>query len=249
MFNIQIPVPCPKKAFDMLASCIGHLNWYIANNRSNRLDFYKALNNPLIDLMCEDRNLSRAQMQQKYLERFTNELYDPALYTPAIEHITSLLPQIQSCYPRFEALHHSWGFKIMSHYQIDLDAFSMGGRYHTDDQKTGYVIIGTNKKHFQMAALIVHEMVHLGIENLIINPENLKNPPVLQEEKERIVDNLCIFAMDGLIEHVRYKDEEKLSSYQKVANHCAYMDIIVGNQPETNLVRAVQKFLKEKNRS
>lgn len=82
MFNIQIPVPCPKKAFDMLASCIGHLNWYITNNRSNRLDFYKALNNPLIDPMCEDRNLSRAQMQQKYLERFTNELYDPALYTP-----------------------------------------------------------------------------------------------------------------------------------------------------------------------
>ena len=40
MFHIQIPLPTPQDAFEMLANNIRRLDWFIAHNRSNRLDFF-----------------------------------------------------------------------------------------------------------------------------------------------------------------------------------------------------------------
>ena len=91
-------------------------------------------------------------------------------------------------------------------------------------------------------------MIHLGIEDLIINPEHQENPPIRQEEKERIVDNLCIYTMKGFLPLGRIWENGEKSNYQEVASCADYMDKVVGNQPQTNLVSAVQNFLKKEGR-
>lgn len=65
-----------------------------------------------------------------------------------------------------------------------------------------------------------------------------------QEEKERIVDNLCIYAIEKA-EGGLWSDGTR-SRYQEVAKGCAYMDAVVGKQPETNLVDSVRQFLQNR---
>ena len=90
-------------------------------------------------------------------------------------------------------------------------------------------------------------MIHLGIEDLIINPNHEENPPVQQEEKERIVDNLCIYTMEGFLPLERTWTNGQKSKYQEVASSAAYMDDFVGIQPKNKLTfQGVQEFLKRR---
>ena len=159
---------------------------------------------------------------------------------------------VQTCYDKFEKLNASWGFEILSEYNIDLVAYSIGGKYYRDPQNIGHVVLGFGNQWDDKSALahiIVHEMIHLGIEDLIVNPKHLKNALIQQEEKERIVDNLCNYVTAKNIPDFKRKwSNGEFSRFQEVSSHCAYMDKVVGSQPRKNLVFAVQDFLKEQGR-
>lgn len=257
MFNISIPIPTPENAFKRLSSNMRRLPWYEKNNRPKRLAFYRKQNHPLINDMLVDclqtKNpdstdclYSDAQLYAKYFKRFKSELYDARLYAPLIEKIQESLSIVQDCYPKFQAMEEAWGFKIFSEYEIALDIFSVGGKYQPRGQK-GIVILGLGAGFSaQEMRTVVHEMLHLGIEELIINPRGDK-PVVEQEEKERIVDNLCIYVLGDKAAKRKTKDGT-LTPYQSVAEKCAYMDAVVGVQPKTNLVQSVQRYLNEKGR-
>ena len=240
MFNIKVPVPSAREAFDMLAFQILSLEWFKKNNRMGRWKYYENLNHPLINAMIEDRNRDETTFTRKYLERFTSELYKKELYAERISLIEQEISKVQACYERFENLKKSWGFEILPEYHVDINLYGMGGSYNRDENNVGHIITGQTKN---LAVTIGHEMIHLGIEYLIINPKHEAQAPIKQEEKERIVDNLCIYAMNGILPLERVWKDGKKSPYQEVAAGAAYMDKVVGKQPQNNLVIAVQKFL------
>ena len=252
MFHIQIPLPTPQDAFEMLVSNIRRLDWFIAHNRSNRLDFFLNYPHPIIHEMVQNRHLSQSDFTLKYQDDFSKKLYDEKRYIPFMKLISDELSVVQACYPKLKRLQESWGFEILSHYQIDLDIFGIGGRYFRDEENTGHILLGTGsglKEKAFISHTIVHEMIHLGIEDLIINPNKLKTPPIYQEEKERIVDNLCSYATKKAIPNYQRKwSNGSFSRFQEIAQHCAYMDKVVGKQPQKNLVKSIQQFLKENNR-
>ena len=252
MFQIKIPVPQPEQAFEWLSTCIRRLEWYMANGRSNRMDFFRSMKSPLIQEMVDGRHCDKKTFKDNFFQRFNNELYSIELYDKSIQRINNVLPVVQSCYPEIEQLHKNWGFEILPAYHIDIDIFSVGGRYHRDEKNIGHIILGLGgglAKQSELAHILVHEMIHLGIEQLVINPNRLEKAPVHQEEKERIVDNLCIYVTQKHIpDYGRQWKNGTISRYQEIAKECAYMDKIVGNQPHHNLVQSVQKFLKENNR-
>ena len=252
MFNISIQIPDEKSAFLGVSSTILKLDWYVNNGRKNRLEYYQNLNHPLFNKMIEDRHLSEKDFTSKYIVPFSQELYNKKMYEPYVQKIQEILPVVQSCYDKFEKLNTSWGFEIFPAYHIDLVAYSVGGKYCRDSQNIGHVVLGFGNQWDDKSALahiIVHEMIHLGIEDLIINPKRLKNPPIQQEEKERIVDNLCNYVTTKKIPDYKRKwSNGDFSRFQEIAAHCSYMDKIVGHQPQRNLVKAIQCFLKEQGR-
>lgn len=252
MFSITIPVPDVESAFKHLQSNICHLDWYINNGRSNRLEYYQKLNNSLINQMIKDRGLDSSTFKNKYFSLYRNELYNKEQYLPFIQKVQAVLPMVQSCFYEIQQLKNHWGFEILPAYQIDLVAFSVGGKYFRDKQNIGHIILGFGNQWEDKSALahiIVHEMIHLGIEDLIINPNHLKNPPIHQEEKERIVDNLCVYVTKKHLPSLkRIWSDGTISPFQEIAQPYAYMDRIVGKQPRYNLVKSVQKFLKEQGR-
>ena len=82
MLNIKIQIPDSKLAFRYLKSSIRQLDWYIQNGRSNRLDYFKNLNNPIINQIIDDRSLPTEIFDNKYFELFHNNLYNPAVLNP-----------------------------------------------------------------------------------------------------------------------------------------------------------------------
>ena len=252
MFDISIKIPDEKSAFLGVASTILKLDWYVNNGRKNRLEYYQNLNHPLFNKMIEDRNLTKKEFTLKYLIPFAQELYNKKMYEPYVQKIQEVLPVVQTCYEKFEKLNASWGFEILPRYCIDLIAYSVGGKYYRDLENIGHVVLGSANQWEDKSALahiIVHEMIHLGIEDLIINPKHLKNALIHQEEKERIVDNLCNYVTAKNIPDFKRKwANGEFSRFQEVSAHCAYMDKVVGSQPQKNLVFAVQAFLKEQGR-
>lgn len=249
-FNIEVGKPEVRHAFALLRHNIGMLNWFAANNRPYQENFLRGLNNPLINAMIEDCGLITSetyrQFDARYFDAFVEELYSKCSYDEAICKIKEFIPKISKAETKFKALHDSWGFKIYDKYVIDLDYFGSGGKYF---YQTGHVTVGikggvpTDEK---IIGLILHEMIHLGIQELIVNRFNLP-----QEEKERIVDNLCVYVLDGIVDSKRMRLEDgTMTAYQPVAECAAYMDDVVGIQPKNNLVKAVEAFInnEEKNK-
>ncbi len=248
--NVVVRKPNVKDAFAMLRNNIGMLDWFARNGRPYQAEVLHNLRSDLIEEMIADRHLvtteTYLQFDEKYYERFAAESYPTCNYQPIIEKMESFIPVIEKVSDKFFALHQSWGFKIYPVYYIDLDYFGGGGKY---DNLNGCIIFGLKGGEIpseKSIAMIIHEMIHLGIQDLIINPESKAQPRVPQEEKERIVDNLCVYVLDGILESKRFSlPDGTMSAYQQVAECAAYMDEVVGKQPETNLVEAVESFLND----
>lgn len=252
MINILIEQPDQEKAFYLLSSIIGRLDWYGRNGRIYQQDFFNRINNPYINKMIEDRKLDAKDFYDKYFDTFAKNIYNPDDYVPIIQKLDEYVPLIQKVDEKFKALNQSWGFKIYDQYKIEINYYGAGGQYSSE---TGQVVLGAtagiNFPDDRVPPRIIHEMIHLGIEDLIICPNgDRRHPAVLQEEKERIVDNLCIYAMDGIVESRRMRDKNgNLTAYQPIAECASYMDQVVGKQPENNLVEAVRDFINDKDNS
>ncbi|MDR1476653.1 MAG: hypothetical protein LBI17_00815 [Rickettsiales bacterium] len=234
-FRIAIPTMTAEKAFDMLCDSLGMLKLWARYGHTHMDEFFAGLRSPLVDEMSADmksghipydiysddataKERCRSMLASKYFERFVGELYDQQKYDAAKDWMYIATPFVQKTFPRFRALEERWGFKIWDLYQLDADACATGGRYWYDGKNdVGGVRYGCGigSDYTHIARTVVHEMLHLGIEQSVVRKFGL-----LQEEKERVVDNLCRYAMDGIIDY-RRKDG---TWYQEYAAKASYMD-------------------------
>ena len=221
--------------------------WSLKIDRPYLNIFYQELNIPLINKMIEDKDLLTKENYQlfddKYADDFISTIYPNCNYKQISDKLLEFVPIIEKSFPKFNKLNKNWGFKLFDEYNVAIDYHGAGGRYNSN---TGLISLGAwggDKLPTQKSiGTIIHEMAHLGIEDNIIKKYNLP-----QEEKERIVDNLCIYAMDGIIDAKRMKDKNaQPTAFQNVAQYASYMDKVVGNQPENNLDKAVEKFVNDK---
>ncbi len=248
MFNIAFLIPDENKAWSNLFCSIHLLEWFERNNRPYMMKFLRSKNNQLLNEMIDDAELTKAdngkQFFNKYFERFKTELFDVDEYKKRVKTLEPIIPIVQKCYPKFEALNKNWGFKIWDEYKININCYRKGAGYSYDcDTGVGAINFGyCSDIPEKDAAILAHEMLHLGIEEIIVRQFDLQ-----QEEKERIVDNLCIYVFDGIneIDNSRKLSDGSISQYQEVANVCSYMDECIGAQPETNLIQSIDGFLQK----
>ncbi len=97
----------------------------------------------------------------------------------------------------------NWEFKEFPVYTIKLTLYGSGGNYNPDD---GSIIIlttpeGKFRQYDNPSNTLIHEIVHIGIEESLINAYKVPHPL-----KERMVDQIVLLNFKNLLPEYRLQD-------------------------------------------
>ncbi|MEO0778622.1 MAG: hypothetical protein AAF146_18800 [Bacteroidota bacterium] len=122
-------------------------------------------------------------------ELLESSIYDPDKYTAALEKVRAQEPLLNAMIARLKQDRTSWPweFKTFETYSVAFTLYGTGGSYDPDQ---GLVTLFTNEAGGFMgypnpANTIIHEIVHMGIEQSIVQTHQLSHGL-----KERIVDRV-----------------------------------------------------------
>lgn len=151
--------------------------------------------NPLIDYLKTKALQNQLQQDdyQKLKEAFEKEIYNPDHYKLALIQLEEAEDKIVKCLPIFLDYQDKWGFKVFPQYKIRLTLYGPGGSYNYSN---GEIIMLTRENEGftrEPSETIVHEMIHIGIEEIIIKKYNLPH-----WIKERIVDKFVDYHFRSL---------------------------------------------------
>lgn len=108
------------------------------------------------------------------------KVYDLEFYQEAFIKVKDSLNTVKKIFQTFEYYNKEWKFKIFEEYTIKITLFGPGGSYYHEN---GEILMKKSNCITRPAETIVHELVHIGIEENIIEKFDIPHP-----FKERIVD-------------------------------------------------------------
>ena len=116
-------------------------------------------------------------------------VYDPSEYHASLQIIRNSEPILYDFLEQIESMSWDWDIRFYKKYTIRMTLYGSGGSYRPNE---GRIIIYTTKdgqfkKYQDPAYTLIHEIVHLCIEEVIIQHFNV--PHGL---KERIVDRMVV---------------------------------------------------------
>lgn len=162
------------------------------------------------------------------------EIYNERSYENAFEKIETKLPLINNLINRLENFDKNWSFRRFDAYQVNLTLYGPGGSF---DPENGSILIfvtpeGSFKQYEDPACTIIHEIVHIGIEDSIVSRFSLPHPL-----KERIVDIFVHLAFQEELPEYRIQE----MGYEEFDDHFNVVTDIM------NLAGIVESFLNNKN--
>jgi hypothetical protein len=208
--------PTPKERVNVvipsLKNEVDRIWWTI-----KRIDFYDQykyiLTFPGIPEMATFLTKARANKLEDSdytsLSRLMEEkIYKSDDYTQAYNKVIDALPTVEQAFPTFDKYNQKWSFKIFPVYSVLLTLYGVGGSY--DDSKGQIIMRITKEASFQQGwypqHTIIHEMVHIGIEDNIIQPNSIE-----QRVKERIVDKFVNYHFVSLLPDYRMQSMGDIS--------------------------------------
>ena len=211
--------------FDYLWSLLQKMPFYIKNGYSISLpdnqNFQRLIDNPET-LKTVNKDDSR--------QLFIKKVYDPLFFRLGLDVLNAERHKIEVVFPDFQKFNDQWGFKLFPQYQIHLTRYGPGGSYNSN---TGVIIMmakadGSFKRQNPLHS-IIHELIHIGIEDVIVKKYGLTH-----WEKERVVDKICVLRF-GLI----------LPGYELQKKGITAIDTYVNNESINNLPAAIEKYIKD----
>lgn len=175
--EIVIRPQTPDEEYDRISLYLHKLQWYTDNGYKLYLPShpkFNALAQPGADLSLLDSEDMRML--------FAEELYEPSAYAEGLQSVEADLRVLEQAFSVFQTLHSLWGFRLMPRYEIVLTRY---GTLCSYDKLNGRIIISTMQR-LSTLRIVIHECVHIGIEEDIIQRFRLSH-----WEKERIVDLIC----------------------------------------------------------
>ena len=171
---------------------------------------------PLIEeLKAKSRKKQLSDEDQDRLRDFmTNKAYHKQDYQAGYQKMAEKLSLLNKMTRRLKRHKRDWPFKVYETYPIVLTLYGPGGSYDPD---TGRIIVFTTsdgrfKTSDNAAHVIIHEVVHIGIEKSIV--QDLEVPHAL---KERIVDQLVVVYFNRWLPDYRVQNmgETRVDPYLK----------------------------------
>ncbi|WNJ19044.1 hypothetical protein [Pontibacter sp. G13] len=162
---------------------------------------------------------------------FKDNVYQPEDYRAGYEKIKAELPRLNDMLQTLAACEYVWGFQLFEQYEVRLTLYGPGGSYDPD---AGSIIIYTTpdgrfKSYDNPINTLIHEMVHIGIENSIIR--KYKVPHTL---KERIVDTIVLLHFGSELPDYRAQEmgesrtDERLTSLAELQHLDQIVEDVLG---------------------
>lgn len=155
-----------------------------------------------------------------------DEVYRKADYTQGAEKIEARRVLINQMIAELIAESYSWKFKAFDQYRINLTLYGPGGSFNPDE---GSILIFTTpegkfKSYDDPANTIIHEIIHIGIDQAIIQAHQV--PHTL---KERIVDTFVFLHFAELLPDYRVQNmgETRTDTFLKTSADLKKLDEVV----------------------
>ncbi len=180
--NIEIRPQNNKEEFEYLLEVLSRLDFYKIHGYNVSLPEHPVF----ADILQNPHKAKDKKFIQNLKELFESEIYNQQLYLKGKKVIENAKPKIMEALQIMQGW-RPWGFKLFPSYTIKLTLYGPGGSY---DFENGIILAKTNKEgQFKRQAehLIIHELVHIGIEESIVRKYDLKH-----NEKEGLVDAFCV---------------------------------------------------------
>lgn len=186
----------------------------------------------IIDILKSNKDSLTEKNYSKLYYAFYYDIYDKYNYKNGFINIKKSLPLIEDMVSSLYKYQKLWGFRIFPTYNLNLTQYGPGGKYNPID---GSILLYTSKDgNFKMykekaAYTIIHEIVHIGIEECIVTRFNVDQPL-----KERIVDLFVKHHFGSVLTDYKVENNagNKIDSYLKTDNDFE------------NLPKRVELFLK-----
>lgn len=125
---------------------------------------------------------------------FTAEVYDETAFTAGRAVLERRIGELAPELDTFARWSSRWGFAAPPRYRVVLTLYGPGGSY--DPETATITVLTTPEGAFKKEPIhnLVHEMVHVGIEAPIV-----KRFALTHQEKERLVDRVCVVAFGDLL--------------------------------------------------
>ena len=180
--RISINIPTVKTESEYIWRTIQDVKFFEENNYQISLPKGQIVE----ELKVKSKSGNLVTEDYVRLERFVmDSVYDESDYRKGFEKIVKEAALINKMINQLNKSKFNWAFKTFETYSLNLTLYGPGGSYNPDE---GSILIYTTptgqfKNYDNPANTIIHEVVHIGIEEAIITKYNV--PHAL---KERIVD-------------------------------------------------------------
>ncbi|MDD2935212.1 MAG: hypothetical protein PHX25_01935 [Candidatus Pacebacteria bacterium] len=148
-------------------------------NTAERIDHYKEHGYKVFlpeNLSMNDPNIKDSLIDTEYIKKLLSNEYDEENYKNNEKYLLNELPKIDFVLNHF---FNSLSLKPQETYKIIFTRYGVGGSYYPPD----CVIINVRtRKEKQITISVIHEIIHLSIQNLIDKYE------IDHWKKERVVD-------------------------------------------------------------
>ncbi|GEM_PF-704879 len=159
-------------------------------------------------------------------ELMVDEVYRKKDYLPGFKHIEAQLKSLNLLIDSLHAMDFAWDFKVYEEYRVNLSLYGPGGSY---DPYEGSILLCTTsngdfKGYKNPTNTIIHEIVHIGIEESIVLQYQVPHTM-----KERIVDTFVSLHFKEFLPEYRIQDmgEYRTDSYLDTVEDIVELDSIV----------------------
>lgn len=150
-------------------------------------------------------------------------VYDKGDYLKGYAKIEEQQALVNQMISNITQAQFNWRFDQFDTYQVNLTLYGPGGSY---DPSNGSLVIYTTtngqfKGYSNPANTIIHEVVHMGIENSIVGAFNVPHPL-----KERIVDTIVSLNFKHLLPDYRIQNmgDTRIDAYLKKVEDIKNLD-------------------------
>jgi hypothetical protein len=206
--KITVRAQTVNEEFDYLMNILRKMDFYNEHGYKNLIP-----DHPFFLKISNDLNLLNSSNIEKAKSILAEEIYNPSFFKNGLKIVNDITKQLEEVIQKVEKW-KDWGFKIFPKYEIRLTAYGPGGSYNFNEGKITMKLKKDGTFSRIPQNVIVHEIIHIGIEESIIKKFELSHV-----EKEGLVDAICVNYFNDLLTDYRVQERGDKNIFNLVSKN------------------------------